>query len=163
MRRLLFSTLVLFLMLGAGGTALGCDCLTLSPSESFKEADFVFEGLLIGSNQSGHDIAYEFRVRKVLKGAHVANVTLIEGLSNCDANFSPSIIYRVYARSVEGRLSSSSCFANVMVGAIRITPQRVTWSTLLRRLWSPKPFAVVGICLVAFLIIVSIRRKLSVR
>ncbi len=150
-------------MLGAGSTALACDCLNLSPSESFKEADFVFEGVLIGSYQSGHDIAYDFRVRNVFKGAHVANVTLIQSFTDCDPNFSPNITYRVYARSFEGRLSSSACFANVIVGATRITEYRPTSATVLRQLWSPKPFAVVGICLVAFLIILSIRRKSSVR
>lgn len=148
-------------MLGAGSTALGCDCLTRSPSESFAEADFVFEGELIRSSQSGPGIAYDFRVRNVRKGAHVDNVTLIGNLSDCDADFSPYIVYRVYARSSEGRLSSSSCFANAVLGATRITNYAATQPTSIRQLGYTKLLAIAGIVLLAILIIRSMRGRSS--
>lgn len=161
MRRALFSTLVLFLTLGAAGTVLACDCRQLTPSESLEEADFVFEGEIIRSYQSGHNIAYDFRVRNVFKGAHVDNVTLIEGLSDCDANFSPALLYRVYARSFEGRLSSGTCFANVVLGATRITNYHAAQSTSVWQLRYTKLIAIAGIGLLAILIIRSIRGKSS--
>jgi len=54
------------LVLTAGSTALACDCITLSPSESFQNADVVFEGELIQikpiPGNSVETTAYTFRV-----------------------------------------------------------------------------------------------------
>jgi hypothetical protein len=71
--RIVLNGMAAVLMLTAGSTALACDCITLSPSESFQEADVVFEGELIQIKPIAGNVlettAYTFRVRRLLKGA----------------------------------------------------------------------------------------------
>jgi hypothetical protein len=114
---MLLIPLATVLLLTAGSSALACDCLDLSPSESFREADVVFEGELIGikstSESFPNETAYTFRVKKWLKGGQPGReVTLLQGSFDCDAYFFLDVVYRVYARRHEGQLSSGSCFAN---------------------------------------------------
>jgi len=147
------------LLLTASRTALACDCRDLSASESFREADVVFEGELISIKPAAasfpNDMAYIFRVSKVFKGSPAGELTLMEGLSNCDATFAPDTLYRVYARSFEGRLSSSSCFPNQVLGVTRVdTDLRQVMASPVYKLI---PLAAIG--LVAAIVWLLIRRR----
>src|SRR6185503_5719044 len=111
MRTLLLSTMALVLMLIAGQSALACECLTVSPSESFKRADVVFEGELARKTE-GHYAEYTFNVSKTLKGGSVTEVTIYRTGMNCDAYFDFDTVYRVYAYNFEGKLRSGLCSGN---------------------------------------------------
>jgi hypothetical protein len=108
-------------VLTAGNTVLACDCVTKSPSESFQDADVVFEGVVIRKNQSSTGTTYTFGVTKSDKGSPEREFTLTQGSSNCDATFWPDTVYRVYARSVDGKLISGTCSGNKVLGFIRRT------------------------------------------
>jgi len=161
MRILLYSTLVLLLVLSAGNTALGCDCLDLTPSQSFAEADFVFEGDLIRSTQSDNKINYVFRVRNVFKGPHVTEATIVSSVTNCDADFSPNVGYRVYARDFEGELNSSSCFANQVIWVTRIDHGKAALYKFVWQHWYTKALALAGIALLTTLVIRFLLRRPS--
>ncbi|HSE25288.1 MAG TPA: hypothetical protein VLB68_26740 [Pyrinomonadaceae bacterium] len=103
---------VLLLMFTIAGTCLACDCVTLPENESFRSADVVFEGEVVGIASSGPDTAYTFAVTKSLKGTATTEVTIVEGFTNCDAQFSPDVIYRVYAHQSVEKLSSRICSGN---------------------------------------------------
>ena len=150
---ILFKTVLLVLMLS--GTVLACDCITLSPSESLREADVVFEGQVISSVPSSSGTSYTFRVDRLLKGSPATELTLVEGFSDCDATFSEYIIYRVYARSSEGKLSSGSCFANKVLGYIRLTRD----STQISRSKVFKLLPTIAVGLLATIIWLLIRRR----
>ena len=148
------------LVLTAGSTALACDCITLSPSESFQEADVVFEGELIQikpiPGNSIETTAYTFRVRRSLKGSLASEVTLIQLSTDCDAVFSPDTLYRVYARQSEGKLSSGSCFGNEVLAVRRVT--RDSAQTNNSKIISLLPLATIGV-VVTILFLLTRRRK----
>lgn len=112
MRTLFFSALILSLTLTAVRTAVSFDCNTGSPRESFKAADVIFEGEVIRITRTAQEVAYTFRVSKVLKGTTDREVTIFGGYTSCDADFLPNVIYRVYARKFEGKLVSGQCSGN---------------------------------------------------
>lgn len=110
--RIVNPSAVLLTMLFAAEVSFACDCVTLSEKQSFEQAEIVFEGELIGITRVGVEIAYSFKVNRSLKGLNVANVVIVGGRNNCDAEFSPETIYRVYARKFEDKLISGVCFGN---------------------------------------------------
>jgi len=121
MRLALFATMVLLLTLLASDTALACNCFPLSAAESFKNADIVFEGELLGVTglppASRFSLAYRFKVRKSVKGS-VGNVVSVFGDgTECDSFFAPGFVYRVYANDVDGILTSGACSGNEILGA----------------------------------------------
>src|SRR6185503_14149742 len=101
MRLALFATMVLLLTLVASDTALACNCFPLSPAESFKNADVVFEGELLGITRlppaSRYSLAYRFKVRKAVKGWFGNVVSVFGDGTDCDPFFAPGFVYRVYA------------------------------------------------------------------
>lgn len=109
------------LVLIAGSTVLACDCVTLSPSESFRRADVVFEGHVIQIVPSSSGTNYTFQVSKPLKGSPASELTLQQGAVDCDATFSQYTIYRVHARYFEGKLFSGTCDGNETLGFIQVT------------------------------------------
>jgi|GEM_PF-1974305 len=124
MRLALFAAAVLILMLFAGNGVRACDCVTLSPDKSFENADFVFEGQLLGiepvqSNEL-YGFVYVFKINQTLKGPNLRTVALAGDNTNCDAQFKPNVVYRVYARSNNGTLVSGSCSGNQVVGFFRV-------------------------------------------
>ena len=134
-------------------------CRDISASEAFRESDVVFEGELISIKPSAgafpYDSAYTFRVRRMFKGSPAGELTLMEGRTNCDATFAPHTVYRVYGRSFEGRLSSSSCFPNQVLGVTRMdTDLRQVMVSPVYRLF---PLAAIG--LVAAIVWLLIRRR----
>jgi hypothetical protein len=162
MRILAFFTLAVLLILTIDSTVHACDCLTLDPQKSFKEADVVFEGELDRLNQSGHQLALTFKVSKGLKGDLQPEVTLLQQMTNCDPSFVTNVIYRVYARRLEDRLLSSSCFANEVLAVKRMNPPPVRWqNTFSSMLLRPKALVIVGICLPALVIIWFLGRGLQ--
>ena len=121
MRLALLATIVLLLTLLACDTALACNCSPLSPAESLKNADVVFEGELLGITglppASRFSLAYRFKVRKSVKGS-VGNIVSVFGDgTECDSYFAPGFVYRVYANDVDGILTSGTCSGNEILGA----------------------------------------------
>ena len=120
MRVVLFSAVMLVLMLFGGNTARACDCVTLSSKESFENADLVFTGELLGINQvpvyGRHSFDYVFRIDATLKGPHLKTVVIPGSDTDCDANFQPNLVYRVYARNYDGDFVSGACSGNEVVG-----------------------------------------------
>ena len=120
MRLALFAT-TLLLMLLACETALGCNCLPLSPVESYQNADVVFEGELIRTtslpSSSSFSFAYTFKVARSLKGSPGTVVAIFGDGSECDARYEPGFIYRVYAKETDRTLTSGTCAGNELVGA----------------------------------------------
>ena len=163
MKRLLLLTCALLITLTAAGTALACDCLTISPSESFRRADLVFEGLVTRVDQSAEGTAYTFHVENLRKGQQVNQVTILGGKSSCDAEFHPGLIYRVYARHGERGFFSSSCFGNQTIGAIQYNRQ--VYSVSSTPFWqrqSVRVLSALGVALLATAIFWLLRRKQSV-
>jgi len=121
-RLILFGTTVLVLLVLAQ-TVQACDCVTLSPRESFDRANVVFEGELLGVSRTpgrvGFRMGYHFEVSRSLKGQPPSVVIILSDDSDCDAQFMPNVIYRVYAQSYEEGLTSSSCAGNEVLGVIR--------------------------------------------
>jgi hypothetical protein len=113
--------MTVFLLLMTGSTVLACDCETLSPVESFRRADVVFEGHVIQIVPSSSGNNYTFQVSKSLKGSPASELTLEQGAVDCDATFLPYATYRVHARYLEGKLYSGACDGNETLGFIRVT------------------------------------------
>jgi hypothetical protein len=151
MRRLIVFTTVLLVLI-AGSTVLACDCVTLSPSESLRRADVVFEGQVIQIVPTSSGTNYTFQVSKSLKGLPARELTLEQGAVDCDATFSQYTRYRVHARYFEGKLFSGTCDGNETLGFIRVTRDstKISISKLL-------PSLAVG--LVAAIIWLLIRRR----
>ena len=130
MRTALFATTVLLLTLLASDTALACNCFPLSPAESFKNADVVFEGELLGITRlppaSRYSLAYRFKVRKAVKGWFGNVVSVFGDGTDCDPFFAPGFVYRVYANTADGIVTSGACSGNEILGAAtavsRFTP-----------------------------------------
>jgi hypothetical protein len=112
------STVILAAMLiaMASVSALACDCLTKSASESFKIADIVFIGKAIGVERSDSSTNTTFEVRDSLKGSPV-NTVVVSGLTDCDAQFYLGWTYVVYAEQIEGRMLASSCLSTRPIDA----------------------------------------------
>lgn len=162
MQRILLLTCVLLITLTAAGTALACDCLTPSRSESFERADLVFEGLVTRVDQSAGDTAYTFHVQNLRKGQQVNQVTIFGGKSNCNAEFRIGLIYRVYARHGERGFFSSMCFGNETIGAIHYN--RKFYSVSSTPFWQRqyvRVLSAVGVALLATAIFWLLRRKQS--
>ena len=120
MRIALFATTLLF-MLVASETALACDCVPLSPVESYNNADVVFEGELIRTTSlplsSRFAFAYTFKVNRPLKGSAGTVVSIFGAGNECDATYEPGFVYRVHAKEADGTLTSGACAGNAIVGA----------------------------------------------
>ena len=106
-------------MLVAASICLACDCITLSPAESFKEADFVFVGSVITSDVSSPPAnatsvvtTATFRIDQVLKGPPTDQVKITGHMTDCDFLFQTGYAYIVYARQAEGKLLASACMSN---------------------------------------------------
>ena len=147
--------MAVLLVLMMGTIVLACDCVTRSPTESFEDAEVVFEGVMIRQDQSSSATTYTFRLSKLLKGSSVGELTLVQGFSNCDETFSPDTIYRVYARSFKGNLRSSICSGNEVLGFIQQT--RDSTQTSRSQVFKLIPLAVIG--LVATIIWLLRRRR----
>jgi hypothetical protein len=93
-------------------TSLACDCVTAPENESFRNADLVFEGELIRIAEVDHRTVYTFAVSKALKGPVEREVIITDTGTNCDAQFWPEVIYRVYARRFDGKFTSGQCSGN---------------------------------------------------
>lgn len=108
-------------MMIACETALACDCLPLSPVESYKNADVVFEGELIRTTSlplsSRFAFASTFKVTRSLKGSAGTVVAIFADGNECDATYEPGFVYRVYAKEADGTLTSGACAGNSIVGA----------------------------------------------
>ena len=112
MRIALLLLSVLLLILATAITGLACDCMTSSPAESLRRADAVFEGEVVRIETVDNRTIYTFAVQKSLKGP-AATEAVISGTGyNCDAQFSPGVVYRVYAHRFEGKLTSGQCSGN---------------------------------------------------
>ena len=111
--RIIFTTSTLILLvLCASGICVACDCTTLPANESLDHSDSVFEGEVIRIVEAGAKNAFTFRVQKSLKGSNVGEVVILEGRSDCDYQFNPGTVYRVYARRFGNRLVSGACSGN---------------------------------------------------
>ncbi|HJT66531.1 MAG TPA: hypothetical protein VJ749_08760 [Pyrinomonadaceae bacterium] len=141
MRLALFATTLVLLTLLACDTARACECVPLSSSESFKNADVVFEGELLDiaglPPGSRFPLSYRFKVHKSLKGGIGRFVNVFGDGSDCDSYFAPGFIYRVYAKDVNGMFTSGSCSGNEIIGAATVVartftyaPPRINWQRL---------------------------------
>ena len=125
MRIAVISTTALLLTLLACETALACNCLPLSPAESYKNADVVFEGELLAIRHlpqtSHYSLAYTFEVHRFLKGSASTVVAVFGDGSECDATYESGFVYRVYAKATDGTFTSGTCAGNSIVGAVNNT------------------------------------------
>lgn len=159
MRLISFYAMVLLLMLSVSSTALACDCITLKPEESFKQADVVFEGQLIRSTNNpnasplGKNISYTFEVRNMLKGPAAKELTLVGGQSNCDFFFYPYTVYRVNARRIDGELFTGSCSGNEVLSKKTYFTHMGVQTTFPWRFWFPRVFFIASIGLLVLLIV----------
>ena len=147
--------MAVWLVLMMASTVLACDCVTKSPSESFQDADVVFEGVVIRKDQSSTGTTYTFGVTKSDKGSPEREFTLVQGSSDCDATFWPDTVYRVYARSFDGKLNSGVCSGNEVLGFIR--QKRNSTSITSSYVFNLIPFA--AICLVVTILVLLTRRR----
>ena len=99
------------MLLLAAEVCFACDCNTLSPAESFKDADLVFVGSVVSSDQSAGYENSKFRVEQVLKGSDREEVVISGQMTDCDFAFQTGYAYIVYARQSERRLFASSCMS----------------------------------------------------
>jgi hypothetical protein len=111
MRQISFMFVLLFAPIGPA-EAFAYDCAEASASESFRRADFVFEGEVVGINYEGSGTTYTFRVDKSLKGDVSGQIVITAEGTSCDAQFSPNEHYRVYARKSGGKIVSGQCAGN---------------------------------------------------
>jgi hypothetical protein len=116
----LMATTFLLLTLLSCDAVLACNCLPLSPNESLRNADVVFEGRLLGitrlPSSSHFSLAYTFDVRKSVKGSAGTVVSVFGEGNECDAYFEPGFIYRVYASNEDGTFTSGTCAGNQIIG-----------------------------------------------
>jgi hypothetical protein len=121
LNRLVTPFAVFLLMFCAVEVCFACDCVTLPEKESFQNADVVFEGEVVRINETTGDITYTFRVQKSLKGVNSGEVTIVEGHTNCDSVFAKDVIYRVYAKTFQNKLSAGQCSGTKVLGFFRRT------------------------------------------
>ena len=126
MRVAFFAATVLILVLFNGNTARACDCVTLAPDESFENADLVFTGELIAIKRvlsdRLHSFDYVFRIDATLKGPYLKTVLITGSDTDCDPNFQPNVVYRVYARNYDGSFVSGACSGNELVRLKTVYP-----------------------------------------
>jgi len=160
MRVNLFPGFLLLLMLFAARTCLACDCVTLTPEESFRRADTVFEGQVVRSAQVGQDTAYTFAVNKSLKGSDMSEVIIFEGVTNCNSQFSPDVLYRVYAHRFQERLTSGVCSGNQVLETKEARPLQIGWQNISPwQCWYVKIALIVSLALLLCLLIRFLPRK----
>ena len=110
--RLILAPLVILFTYGisvACPVDLRCDCSTLDPAQSFRAEDSVFVGRVVSIEKKPFGEIVNFEVRRSLNGDFGDTVSLYQDPSNCDVQFEKNKRYLVYARSIGGRLSASSC------------------------------------------------------
>lgn len=103
---------------------LACDCFTPTAEESFRRADAVFIGEMIGSTETANTTGSfpskfttsTFRVSKSLKGKDAKEVSITSWNTDCDSSFGLGTVYLVYAHSSDGKLISSICDGNLALG-----------------------------------------------
>jgi len=152
-----FASIAILLVLTSSSTVWACDCVTGTPAESFRDADVVFHGELIRITPTSSRTVYTFRVKEVFKGSPASELTLEQGFSNCDATFAPNILYRVYARRFEGKLSSGVCSGNELIRVTRMRTGLASASAKGSLLLKLIPLTVLG--LLATMIWFLLRRK----
>jgi len=145
------ATAVLFFTLLACDTARACDCVPLSSSEGLQNADVVFEGELIGVSRlpltSHFSLAYTFEVHKSLKGSAGTVVSIFGDGTGCDAHFETDFVYRVYAKDVDGALTSGKCAGNELLDAgPRIVSRSKSVSHIGPSYWQRRLISIVEIC-----------------
>jgi len=108
---------------------LACDCLDLSPPDSFKAADLVFVGNVVASNGTASEPNATFRVEQILKGTQSGQVVIASHMTDCDRSFQTGNTYIVYARQWDGTFFAPTCLSTTLVHApaaqqppIRYTP-----------------------------------------
>jgi hypothetical protein len=160
MRMLSFSTFFLLLTITIAKTVIACDCVTLSPNESFQNADVVFEGEVVRISQVDQGTAYTFKVDKSLKGSAVSEVIVFEGTTNCDSHFWPDILYRVYVRKFQEKLTSGVCSGNEVLKTKTINPSKVGWQDFSPwQYWYVKTFVIIGVSLLICLLLWFLPRR----
>lgn len=117
--RIPLASIAALFILTVSSTAWACDCGISSPDKSFRDADVVFEGIVDRKIPTSSGTTYTFQVMTSLKGVPASEFTLEQGSSNCDPTFLQSTIYRVYAHRREGKLFSSECFGNQVLGVFQ--------------------------------------------
>jgi hypothetical protein len=144
---LIATTFLLLTLLGCD-TALACNCLPLSPNESLRNADVVFEGRLLGvtrlPSSSRFSLAYTFDVRTSMKGSVSTVVSIFGEGSECDAYFEPGFIYRVYANNNDGTFTSGSCSGNQIIGTF--TSRSISYGPPPQPYWQRIFLSLVEVC-----------------
>lgn len=110
---------VIVFALGASTEGLAFDCAEASPAESFRRADFVFEGEVVRVNYDRNGTIYTFRIDKSLKGNVSGQIVITGGTSSCDATFSPQLQYLVYAKKSGDKIVSGQCAGNRVLNTKR--------------------------------------------
>ena len=160
MRILAFFALILLLILVNENAALACDCFTPSPRESFDMADVVFEGEVLSIAQSEEKTAYTFKVSRLLKGPYSTEITIVEGMTDCDTMFGRNVVYRVYARRFNEELSSGQCSGNQVLLVKKAVTGRVGMTTFTWRSSYTTALIIAGICVATLLIVRFLLRGL---
>lgn len=125
--RIPLAFIAVLLLLTLSSTVWACDCGGSSEDESFRNADVVFEGIVDRKIPTSSGTTYTFQVMKSLKGLPASEFTLEQKTFNCDPTFWEHTIYRVYARRREGKLFSSVCFGNQVLGVFQQKKEHAAW------------------------------------
>jgi len=105
------------IILAATAISFACDCVDLSPPESFEAADLVFVGNLVASNGTAEETNATFHVEQILKGTQSDQVVITSHMTNCDRSFQTGRTYIVYARRGDGRFFAPTCLSTTPVNA----------------------------------------------
>ncbi|MBV9960552.1 MAG: hypothetical protein JO360_19140 [Acidobacteria bacterium] len=106
-------TALLFL---SAGSVLACDCKTLTPGESFAEADIVFMGKMVGMEPSAGYAYYKFEVQRTLKGDESQRLVKVRNMT-CNLEFFPGATYLIYAQGFGKAFIAAPCSNSMMVAA----------------------------------------------
>src|SRR5512138_215003 len=112
---ILATVVVLF----AYGSSYGCECQTLTTEDSFRSADSIFMGRVISIEPSGLCNKVTFDVSRSLKGNVENTISLYQAPLHRDVQFELDGRYLVFANTVEGRPSASSCSATRLLNSTR--------------------------------------------
>jgi len=127
---------------------MACDCVTLSGSKSFQNADVVFEGEVVRVDQEAQGTEYTFKVSKSLKGTVGDAVIVFEGTSDCDTHFWPDVLYHVYARKFQEKLVSGVCSGNEILKTETIISAKAgSHSVSFWQYWYVKVLAIISVSL----------------
>jgi hypothetical protein len=107
----------LLTVLLASAVCVACDCVDLSPPESFKVANLVFIGKAVAVNNSQTESNAIFRVDQVLKGTSTGQGVITSHGTNCDVSFQTGNVYIVYARESDGKLFADTCLNTKPIAA----------------------------------------------